>query len=273
MSACLTLVFLSLALSLLGTILYFKRLCMMANALSHTSLLGVMITYIFLGQSIVGLQIQGPVLIIASLISSFLTLFLQNICEKALKAKDASCGFVFTFLFAISIVLVSLWARHTHLAQEVLMGSLEFVTKSDMYLSLWVLVLLALLSTLFFTPTKDGCFDKDFFSITFKRAWIHELMLLFSTSIILTLSFRMIGLVAILGFLTGPVFIAKRVAGTFFSVIMIAMSISAVAGLLAFFIGEMAFEWYGVALPTSSLIVVLFSLGLIKKRDKKLGVR
>jgi manganese/zinc/iron transport system permease protein len=260
MIQCSTLVLLALCLSLLGVVLYFKRLCMVANALSHTSLLGVIAAYLILGQSVEVLSLNTSALVCGALLSSFLTLFLQKVCQKALKAQDASSGFVFTSLFALSILLVSLYAKHTHLAQEVIMGSLEFVGVGELSLSFVLFIAIALLLLVFYQPTRIACFDKEFFALTLRRSWLFEMLFLTCTSLVITLSFRMIGLVAILGFLTAPIFIAKLTARSFKEIILISCTSALVASLLAVVISFLTLEFFDVALATSALIVLILAL-------------
>lgn len=267
---CLTLIFSALCLCMLGVVLYFKRMCMVANSLSHTTLLGVILAYLILGQSIQELSLNPLSLFIGALLSSFLTLFLQKICQRVLKAQDASIGFIFTLLFAVSILLISVFAKHTHISQEVIMGSLEFVQSQELGLSIFLFIILAAFLFVFYSPTRAASFDKEFFALSFRRSWLFEFVLIMITSLVITLCFRMIGVVAILGFLTAPVFIAKLVARSFVSLILIAALCSISSSLFCFVSSRILYQLFYLALPINALVVVFMSLLYLFIKEKNL---
>ena len=56
--------------------------------------------------------------------------------------EDASNGIVFTFLFALGIVLVTLFARNAHVGVELILGNVDMLHKKDLPVTYGVTILL-----------------------------------------------------------------------------------------------------------------------------------
>src|SRR4029077_18141377 len=101
---------------------------MLANSLSHTILLGIVIAFL-IGSSSEGFhegRLNLTLLFAAALGSGLLTAVVTEILTKSVKLQeDASLGLVFTTFFALGIVLVNLLARNVHIGAEVVMGNVD----------------------------------------------------------------------------------------------------------------------------------------------------
>ncbi|NGX47266.1 MAG: Manganese transport system membrane protein MntB, partial [Chlamydiae bacterium] len=105
----------AIASSLIGTLLVLKRMTMLANSLSHTILLGIVIAYLLLFKAGSGMPMNFQVLFIAALVTGILTTLLTQVLHRVIKLQeDASIGIVFTSLFALGILLVTLYTRNAH---------------------------------------------------------------------------------------------------------------------------------------------------------------
>ena len=111
----------ALSASLVGTFLVLRKMTMLANSLSHTILVGIVIAFIWTYG--ISSKISPPaesiniyVLMVASLIMGLVTTFLTELLTKGAKLQeDASTGIVFTSLFALGVILVTLLTRKTAL--------------------------------------------------------------------------------------------------------------------------------------------------------------
>ena len=91
----LTLLFISISTVILGTFLTLRKMTMLANSLSHTTLLGIVIYLLFSIQKISTLQLNPLLLIIASILSAFLTLlFTEGVRYFFRLQEDAAIGLV-----------------------------------------------------------------------------------------------------------------------------------------------------------------------------------
>jgi manganese/zinc/iron transport system permease protein len=99
-----TLVCVALTGSIVGVFLVLRRMTMLANALSHTILLGIVITYLMYQ------TLTLSVLVIAALITGVITTFLTTFFNRVIKLQeDASIGLIFSTFFALGIVIVNIF--------------------------------------------------------------------------------------------------------------------------------------------------------------------
>lgn len=108
--------------SLLGVLLVVRKMVMVGDAISHAVLPGIAVAY-FITES----RDSFPMLVGAGLMG-VLTTFLIDFLNKRLRfQQDAAIGTSFTFLFALGVILIALFAgKNTDLDQEcVLYGDLE----------------------------------------------------------------------------------------------------------------------------------------------------
>jgi manganese/zinc/iron transport system permease protein len=118
----LTAIFAALSCSLVGTFLILRRMAMMADAISHAILPGIVLAY-FLA--------NGPNLVAgvlgATLAGMTTVLLVEALQRTGLVKSDAAIGIVFPALFAFGTFLVSRFFAHVHLdVDAVLFGEIAF---------------------------------------------------------------------------------------------------------------------------------------------------
>ncbi len=111
------------ACALVGTFMMLRKITMLADAISHAVLPGIVLAFLFTGS-----RNTLPMLIgagILGLVTTWLTELLRN---RGRVNEDAAMGTVFTFLFAIGVILISLFTRQVDLDQDcVLYGEIAYV--------------------------------------------------------------------------------------------------------------------------------------------------
>lgn len=141
------------ACALLGSFLILRRTAMMADAISHAILPGIVLGY-FLA--------DGPQLFagfLGAALASSVTVFLVGGLQRTRKVDEGSAiGIVFPAMFALGTVVVSKWFANVHLDTDaVLYGNIEFTNFDRWFigdrdmgpLSIWVMGALLLLNMLF----------------------------------------------------------------------------------------------------------------------------
>lgn len=105
-----------------GTFLVLRQMSMMADAISHTILLGIILGFFIVH------DVNHPLLIIGAALIGVVTVFIAELLNKIkLINEDASIGLTFPFLFSIAIVLISYYARNVHIGvHAVLLGEIAF---------------------------------------------------------------------------------------------------------------------------------------------------
>jgi manganese/zinc/iron transport system permease protein len=149
--------------ALVGTFLVLRRMTMLANSLSHTILMGIVLAYVMTPSSteqegVTAAPMQA--MLVASLITGFLTTFLTEFLTKVGRLQeDASTGLVFTSFFALGVILVTILTRDAHIGTEAVMGNADALHRFDLF---WVYVIAGLnacLFMLFFKEFKLTTFD------------------------------------------------------------------------------------------------------------------
>lgn len=111
-----------LSCELMGVYLILRKQAMMADAISHTVLLGIVLAYM------VTQQLSGTAMLVGGIFAGLLTAFLVQSLHTLKVQHDAAMGIVFTTLFAIGVILISTSVGNVHLdVQHALMGEITFV--------------------------------------------------------------------------------------------------------------------------------------------------
>jgi len=110
------------ACTLPGVFLVLQRKTMLSDAISHTVLLGIVLAFFVVR------DLASPLLILGAGLVGVLTVSLVAVIERTrLVKEDTAIGLVFTALFSIAIILISLYAGDIHLdVDAVLVGEIAF---------------------------------------------------------------------------------------------------------------------------------------------------
>ncbi|MEH7237597.1 metal ABC transporter permease [Bacillus sp. JJ1562] len=151
---------------IVGVFLILRRMAMMADAISHTVLLGIVMAYI-LTHSLSGIH-----MLIGAAISGMLTTYFVQWFHSRGVQQEASIGVVFTTLFALGVILIATKVGNAHLdVQHALMGEITFVPWNIIhvpligeiplatFMLLCVLLLVILVIGLFYKEWKLTTFD------------------------------------------------------------------------------------------------------------------
>lgn len=117
---------------LIGSMLILRRMAMLADAISHTVLLGIVIAYL------ITRELSGVHMLIGAIAAGLLTSMLIQWIHSLGVRQEASIGVVFTTLFAIGVVLIATKVGNAHLdVQHTLMGEITFIPWEKMTLP-WI---------------------------------------------------------------------------------------------------------------------------------------
>lgn len=109
--------------ALLGCFLILRQMAMVGDAISHAVLPGIVIAFLLSGS-----RDSVTMLVGAGMIGLLTTFLIEFFHKKARLQTDASIGVTFTWLFAIGVVLISLFAGKVDLDQDcVLYGEIAYV--------------------------------------------------------------------------------------------------------------------------------------------------
>jgi len=247
---------------LVGTWLLLRRMAMMADAISHTVLPGIVIAYL------VTRELSGVHMLIGAAAAGLLTAVLvQWLNDRGIK-QEASIGIVFTVLFAAGVVLLATRAGNVHLdVQHALMGDITFIPwettavpligempKAVVLLSI-VLAAVGALLALFWKEWKLAAFDPALAAALGIPAGLLHYVFMTMVSAVSVAAFDAVGAILVIAMLIAP----ASAAWLWTNRLAVLTALGCAFGVLAAFVG------YGVAvwLDTSISGAMAFAAGLI----------
>ena len=125
----LTAVVVSANCAILGSFLILRKMAMVGDAIAHSVLPGLVIAFLVSGS-----RDNVPMLIGAASVGLLTVVMIEFFHKKAGLQEDASIGITFTWLFALGVILVSVYTGQVDLDQEcVLYGEIAYVTLDAFY--------------------------------------------------------------------------------------------------------------------------------------------
>jgi len=239
--------------ALLGVFMTLKKESFMADAVAHASLAGVALAFLIAFEPVL------IAIVVAVSMSIGFTYFKKN--SKI--APDSIIGMLYSFLFAIGIILINLSHKYQPELATYLFGSILSVTWHDIFYSLIVFVITILFVWKYFPKLLYLTFDKEAAYIRGVKIEALEYLINILTSITIIISIKVVGIILVTALLIIPATTAKLIARNFKEMI----PISIVQSLLSTIIGITASYYLNV--PTGASIVVvsglLFMLTFIAK--------
>ena len=200
--------------SLIGSYLVLRKVAMMADAITHAVLPGIVLAFLFTGSkgSLVMLLGAGSTGIIATLLMAFLH-------KKVRLQSDASIGINFTWLFALGIILISLFSRKVDLDPDcVLYGEVAYaplnvwrIAGGSMSLgprSMYLLALMLFINLSFilfsYKELAITTFDPAFATTIGMRTTLWHYLLMAATSFTAVASFEVAGAILVVALFVVP---------------------------------------------------------------------
>lgn len=202
----------AVACSLVGTFLVLRKIAMASDAISHTVLLGIVVTFFVVR------DLHSPLLILGAAATGVITFVMVELLIKTkLIKEDAAIGLVFPALFSIAVILISRNAADVHLDNDaVLLGELAFAPFSRFIIfgvdlgpqSLIVMSIIMLINILFillfYKELKLSTFDAGLAAtLGFMPGLIHYLLISL-VSITAVGAFDAVGSILVVALMIGP---------------------------------------------------------------------
>lgn len=199
--------------SILGVLLVHRKAIMVADAISHSVLPGIVIAYILLPER------NDLGLFIGAIICGMITTLLIDFFNKRLRLTfDVSIGVLFPVLFSIGILLMAKYAGvNSDIDMEcVLFGDLETTVLETIewngkvygtqffYRLLPIMIFLISMILIGFRTWQSWLFNSEFLSIKGFKIEFMQLLLMLLLSVFSVVSFEGVGVVMVLGLLILP---------------------------------------------------------------------
>lgn len=251
-----------LTCGLIGVLLILRRMAMMADAISHTVLLGIVVAYI------VTRELSGVHMLIGAIVAGLLTSILVQWFHARGVRQEASIGLVFTTLFAIGVVLIATQIGNAHLdIQHTLMGEITFIPwetievpvlgsipEAVLILS-FVLVLVLSVILLFYKEWKVTTFDPLLAaSLGIPVAVMHYLFMIM-VSVTTVAAFDAVGAIMVVAMLITP----AAAAYLWTDRLSVMLILSCTFGVLSAIMGYYIAAWLDTSISGS----MAFSTGIV----------
>ncbi|MER2190728.1 MAG: metal ABC transporter permease [Solibacillus sp.] len=273
----LTGVLVGITCSVAGVFLVLRKMSMIADAISHTVLFGIVMSFI-VTQTLTGIS-----MFIGAALAGLLTAFLVQYLRSSGIQEDAAIGIIFTTLFAVSVLLVTLYAGNVHLdVEHVLMGEIAFVPWEtftlfglEMPKAVWMLGSSLLLNILilvaFYKEFKLSTFDAVYAaSIGIPIVFMHYLFMLM-ISFTTVSAFDSVGAILVIAMLIGPAATAYLISRSLKQMFSFAISFGVTAAIAGYY----AAKWFDtsiagmMAVMVGVLFVIVFMTQLIGRKLEK----
>jgi len=260
----LVLLFIGISSAVIGTFLVLKKMTMLANAMSHTILLGIILSY-FCMQGFAGdnhlLVFNYRLFFLAAILTALLTTACTDLCKRILKLQEeASIGLIFTFLFAVGVILVTLYSRNVHLGAEVIMGNIDALHLNDVKFAFSMTLINLLITFLAFKYYQILAFDETLAKSLGCMPLFFQYLLMLQTSLLAIGAFRAVGVFLFLVFLTAPVLSARLLTHRIVTLMGYGAGISMLSILVAVALSRHLLTVYGLSLSTAGITAVCCGL-------------
>lgn len=202
----------SIACSTLGVFLVLRNMSMLADAISHSVLLGIVIAFF------ITRDLRSVYLIIGAGIFGLISVFcIESLAKSQRIVKSDAVGVVFPLFFAIAVILISRYARNVQLNTEtILVGEVTFASLDKVNIFGLVVarnvvkaVIMGLLNIIFvyvyYKGLKIASFDESYAILLGYNTTALFYIFMSLTSFTAVVSFEAIGSVLALSFfITAP---------------------------------------------------------------------
>jgi manganese/zinc/iron transport system permease protein len=268
----LTAIMVSTACGLLGSFLMLRKMAMVGDAISHAVLPGIVLAFLIVGSR------ESVLMVMAAAATGLLaTILIEFLHSKVKLQTDASIGITFTALFALGVILVSLYAGQVDLDQEcVLYGEIAYVP-----IDLWItgsgqvmgprvlyttgislLVVIAFI-LLFFKELKATTFDPTFSKVAGIRYALVHYLLMGLVSLVTVTSFEAVGAILVVAFMVAAPATAYLLTNRLHSLLWITVLVGAFNASTGYFLAFLMDSSIAGAMATvagiSFALVFLFS--------------
>lgn len=256
--------------ALLGCFLILRRMAMVGDAISHAVLPGIVIAFLLSGS-----RDSVTMLIGAGLIGIFTTFLIEFFHKKAKLQTDAAIGVTFTWLFAVGVVLISIFAGKVDLDQDcVLYGEIAYVPldiiisssgtnmgPKAIYVMGFVLVVIIIFIIVGYKELFLTTFDPAYASAIGISTVLWHYLLMGAVSITTVSSFESVGAILVVALLIAPAATAYLLTDNFKWMLVLAC----VAGILASISGYYFAVWLdgSIAGAIAAMSGVIFGLTMI----------
>ncbi|MEC0231968.1 metal ABC transporter permease [Paenibacillus alba] len=231
---------------IVGCFLVLRRMAMIGDAISHSVLPGIVIAFLISGSR------DSLFMLLGAAALGLITVFLIQMFHQNGVQSDASIGVVFTALFAVGVVLISMYTKHIDLDLDcVLYGEIAYVPWNTIHLAgidigpkaVWGVGLALLLSIIlisaFYKQFKLCSFDPALAAAVGIPVALFHYLLMGLVSVSTVASFESVGAILVVGMLVVPPATAYLLTEILSRMIVYSVLIGCCSSVLGYYIAHL----------------------------------
>lgn len=230
------------ACGIVGCFLVLRKMAMIGDAISHSVLPGIVIAFLISGSRDSLFMLLGAAAI------GLITVFLIQLFHQSGVQSDASIGVVFTALFAVGVVLISMYTRNIDLDLDcVLYGEIAYVPWNTLHVAgmdigpkaVWgvglALLLCVVVISAFYKQFKICSFDPAMAAAAGIPVALFHYLLMGLVSVSTVASFESVGAILVVGMLVVPPATAYLLTERLSRMILLSVAIGCLSSVAGYF--------------------------------------
>lgn len=255
---------------LLGCFLILRKMAMVGDAISHAVLPGIVLAFLISGSRDSVIMLLG-----AGIIGILTTVLIEFFHKKGNLQTDASIGVTFTWLFALGVILISVFANEVDLDQDcVLHGEIAYVpldlwiTESGLilgprvlYVSGFVFLVILGFIILGYKELYLTTFDPAFATAIGISTVLWHYLLMAAVSLTTVASFESVGAILVVAFLIAPPATAYLLTSSFPRMLLLTAILGIVVSAAGYYLAVLVDG--SIAGAMSSVAGILFLIAFL----------
>ncbi|WP_027085970.1 metal ABC transporter permease [Cohnella panacarvi] len=231
---------------IVGCFLVLRKMAMIGDAISHSVLPGIVIAFLISGSR------DSLFMLLGAAVIGLITVFLIQLFHQSGVQSDASIGVVFTALFAVGVILVSMYTRNIDLDLDcVLYGEIAYVPWNTIEIggvdigpkAVWgiglALLLCVILITAFYKQFKICSFDPAMAAAVGIPVALFHYLLMGLVSVSTVASFESVGAILVVGMLVVPPATAYLLTERLSRMILISIVLGCASSVIGYYLARM----------------------------------
>ncbi|TYT73456.1 iron chelate uptake ABC transporter family permease subunit [Desulfobotulus mexicanus] len=188
-----------------GCLVILRKMSFLGDAISHAMIAGVAAGYLIM-KLLFGVEAHAPAMLFGALVAAVVTVGLIHFVSSVSRIKeDTAIGIMYTGIFALGVVMVSLFREHIHIdLMHFIMGDVLAVSNADILLAAFVCCIVLTLILLFFRHFQASAFDPVMAAAIGIPVGLFHGLLTLCVSLVVVVGVGMVGVILVVGLLITP---------------------------------------------------------------------
>lgn len=237
----------AIACAVLGVFLYLRRMSLLADALAHVALPGIVAAFLISGSLSGGVMLLGAVAV--GLLAS---LSIEGLSKRPGIRSDAAIGIVFTSFFALGVILLSTVVRDAHIDTHCLIfGDVLGVSDRAIGLVSLVVPVVLLLVGVFYRWLSLSSFDPRFAASLGIPVTIVSYGLMTAVTVTTVAGFEAVGAILVIALIIVPAATAHLLADR----LSVMIFLSVLHGILSSWFGMYLAIWLDTSVAGAIVVI------------------